>query len=226
MSEVFTTEEHPLPAVLMHWAHLVSFITLAVTGLLIYYTPSGWNMGVVRNFHFVMMFVFFYTAIIRIYWAFFGRGSANTGKTTVIPDWKHFSPEAANKGKLIEWVKYYLFISKYKPRTSKYGTLQKLSYAVVFPVLIFGMALTGFSLWEPTQPYLGWFIDLFSSLDVLRTVHLLGCWLMLMVFMIHLYLVLFEEPGQAATMLFRFVPEKHRPASMRNTGGVTEAAKH
>ena len=225
MSEVFTTEEHPLPAVLLHWAHLISFISLAFTGLAIYYSPAGWNMAIIRNVHFTMMFVFFYTTIIRFYWAFFGKGSANTGKTSVVPDWKHFAPESANKGKLLEWIKYYLFISKYKPRTSKYGTMQKLSYALVFPVLIFGMALTGFSLWEPTQPYLTWFINLFASLDVLRTVHLLGCWLMLTVFCIHLYLVMFEEPGQAATMLFRFVPEKHRPASMRDAGGVTGAAK-
>ena len=226
MAEVFTTEEHPLPAVVLHWCHLVSFITLAVTGLVIYYAPNMWNIEVFRNFHFVMMFVFFYTTIIRIYWAFFGKGSANTGKTTVVPDYKHFSPEAANKGKLMEWVKYYTFLSKYKPTTSKYGTLQKLSYAVIFPVLIFLMALTGFSLWEPTQPYLMWFINLFSSLDVLRTVHLLGCWAMLCVFLIHIYLVLFEEPGQAATMLFRFIPSRHRKAGTAGaSGAVAGAAK-
>ena len=225
MSEVFTTEEHPLPAVLLHWAHLISFISLAFTGLAIYYSPAGWNMAIIRNVHFVMMFVFFYTTIIRFYWAFFGKGSANTGKTAVVPDWKHFSPEAANKGKLIGWIKYYTFLSKYKPRTSKYGTLQKLSYALIFPALILLMSLTGFALWSGTQPYLWWFINLFLTPDTIRTIHLLGCWAMLMVFMIHIYLVLFEEPGQAATMLFRFVPEKHRPASMRNTGGASEAAK-
>jgi len=224
MAEVFTTEEHPLPAVLLHWAHLVSFLTLAVTGLVIYYAPGLWSIEVFRNFHFVMMFVFIYTTIIRIYWAFFGKGSADTGQTKLIPDYKHFALDKASWREFVPWVKYYTFMSKYKPTTSKYGTMQIMTYGYAFPLLILCMALTGFSLWEPTQPYLGWFINLFSSLDTLRVVHLLGCWAMLAVFFIHFYLVLFEEPGQAATMLFRFVPSRHRGAD-KSAGSVAGAAK-
>ena len=41
MSHKLTRLEHPIPAVLMHWAHLLSFFVLIATGLHIMLTPTG-----------------------------------------------------------------------------------------------------------------------------------------------------------------------------------------
>ncbi len=81
MSHRVTVQEHPWPTVILHWAHLISFLILAFTGLAIHYKPSGWPMGTIINLHYLNMFVFVCTTIIRIYWAFMGAGSANTGST-------------------------------------------------------------------------------------------------------------------------------------------------
>ena len=58
MSHKVTVEEHPLPAVVLHWVHLISFLILAFTGLAIHYKPSGWPMGSIVNLHYLNMFVF------------------------------------------------------------------------------------------------------------------------------------------------------------------------
>ncbi len=225
MAEAFTVEEHPLTAVVLHWVHLVSFLSLAVTGLLIWAAPVGWNIAAARNFHFVMMFVFVLTTIVRIYWAFLGRGSADTGKTTLVRDYKHFAPEAANKGLFIEWIKYYLFVRKSKPPVPKYGTLQKMTYGILFPVSILLMALTGFAMWSNTAAAMMWFTNLLGGLDTVRMWHLFLCWIMLIFVAIHVYLVVFEEPVQLYSMLFHVMPEKYRPRSMRGVKGAAEAAK-
>ena len=77
MSHKFTRLEHPWPAVLMHWAHLLAFFVLIGTGLQIH-AHSAWfgPIGTVSQVHFVAMYVFILTTIVRIYWAFFGAGSA------------------------------------------------------------------------------------------------------------------------------------------------------
>lgn len=222
----FTVQEHPLPAVLTHWAHLISFISLAVTGLLIYAAPYGWNMDAIRTVHFVMMFVFFFTFIIRLYWAFLGRGSADTGQTAVERDYKHFWVEKANKGKLVPYIKYYLFLSKTRPAVAKYNPLQKMAYGLMFPVLIIWMSVTGFAIWANTPVWMfGWLLNLTGGPDMLRLLHYLGCWAMILVFMVHLYLVVFEDPVEAYSMLFHVMPEKYLPAWLKKSKPATEAAK-
>ena len=74
--EAHTVYEHPIPAVIMHWFHLVTFLVLAFTGLVIHFQPIGWPMSTIINLHFLCMFIFVATAITRIYWAFMGMGSA------------------------------------------------------------------------------------------------------------------------------------------------------
>jgi Ni/Fe-hydrogenase 1 B-type cytochrome subunit len=226
MSEAFTVQEHPLPAVLLHWAHLISFIILAVTGLLIYAAPQGWNMDAIRTIHFVVMFVFFFTFIIRVYWAFLGEGSADTGKTAIIRDYEHFVPAPGNKGKFVPYIKYYLFLSKTRPAVAKYNPLQKLAYGAAFPVLIIWMSVTGFAIWSNTPAWMfGWFVNLVGGLGTVRLVHYIGCWLMIVVFMVHLYLVVFEDPVEAYSMLFHVMPDKYLPDSVRDTKVAAEAAK-
>ena len=43
MSHKLTRLEHPWPAVLMHWAHLLSFFVLIATGLAIHAHPTAFG---------------------------------------------------------------------------------------------------------------------------------------------------------------------------------------
>lgn len=197
----------------MHWVHLVSFLTLAVTGILIQQAPLGVPMEMVRNIHFILMFIFVATTVVRIYWALVGR-SANSGSTLVIPDRIHFGIEKSNRGQFFQYIKYYTFLRRTRPPVPKYNPLQKMTYSLLFPLGVLWMALTGFSIWTNTAAAMSWFTNLVGGLDQMRLLHYFGMWAMIVFFMIHLYLVAVEEPLQFLTMLFHYAPgESDAPVS-------------
>jgi len=222
--EAHTVYEHPIPAVIMHWFHLVTFLVLAFTGLVIHFQPIGWPMSTIINLHFLCMFIFVATAITRIYWAFMGMGSADLGEEKIRRDYKHFAINRKWAHDFWPYAKYYLFISKTRPKTAKYNPLQALTYGYLFPLLILCMALTGFSLYAPLAGYFGWVITALGGLNQVRLVHFLLCCVMLAVFLIHLYLVVMEDPVQVYSMLFHIMPEKYLPAFVRERAKAAQTA--
>lgn len=184
-----THEEHPLPASLMHWAHLISLIVLTVTGLYIHWPWTPGLMGIMRNTHFVFMYVFIFTAIIRVYWAFFGAGSAPLGSHEKIPDYKFFGPQRENRGTIGGTIKYYTFFGKEAPPVSKYNGLQKGTY-VFWLFLIAYQAITGFALWSPTAAYFLPLTYVVGGVIVMRMLHYLGMWLFLITVAVHIYLAI------------------------------------
>jgi Ni/Fe-hydrogenase 1 B-type cytochrome subunit len=210
MSHYETLEEHPLPAVVMHWVHLLSFFALIITGLLIHQPVNGIDMGVVRNIHFIVMFVFMLNVVVRVYWAFMGMGSADHDSVRLKRDWKWFVYEQTNKGTFWPSLKYYLFLQKERPYTSKYNPLQKLTYGTVFPLLAVVMAVTGFAMWTPSAAYFAWLTDILGGQNGVRLIHYFSMWIFIVLFMVHLYLVFFEDLKELWLMLFYWVPEKYR----------------
>ena len=211
MSHTLTRLEHPWPAVLLHWAHLLSFFVLIATGLQIHAHAEWFGpLGAIQQVHFVVMYVFILTTVIRIYWAFFGTGSAALGGLTKQRDWKFFGLSWADWKSLPHWIAYYLFLRKTRPPMAKYNPLQKLTYVLLFPLGILVMALSGFAMVPPTQNSMGWFSTIFGGLNGVRLMHYETMWVLIVFFMIHLYLVIVEDPAEAAIMLVRTVPESMR----------------
>lgn len=227
MAHGVTRLEHPWPAVIMHWLHLLSFFVLIVTGLVIHaHTAALGTTGFNRQVHFIAMFVFVLTTITRIYWAFFGAGSAASGGLVRKRDWKFFGLNGHDFRTFGSWIAYYLFLRRSKPSHEKYNPLQKLTYVLLFPLSILVMALSGFSMFQPTAEAMAWFTNAFGGLNGVRLMHYLTMWVMIVFFMIHLYLVVAEEPVQAASMLTRTVPEDRRVPgdypSTTGSGGTAE----
>lgn len=188
---VATREEHPLPAVLMHWAYLVSMVVLIFTGFYIHSPFFAGAMGTMRTLHFIFMFALIYVAIIRVYWAFFGAGSANPGERRKIRDYKHFLPERENRGKLVPIISYYLFLRRTHPATAKYNPLQKGTYGL-WLLLIVAQALTGFMLWTPTADNMQAFTYALGGPDIVRIIHYLTMWGFIVTTMVHIYLSVAE----------------------------------
>jgi Ni/Fe-hydrogenase 1 B-type cytochrome subunit len=211
MIERATRSEHPWPAVVMHWLHIVTFFVLVITGFMIHAHVSGAiPFGTVRQIHFVTMYVFVLTAITRIYWAFFGGGSSPLGQTYKVRDWRFFVLNREDWKSLGKWISYYLFIRKTRPFTDKYNPLQKLTYGLLFPLGILILALTGFALFQPTQAAMSWFANIFGGLNGVRLIHYWTMWAMLILFLIHLYLAVFEDVVQVPIMFIRYVPHRFR----------------
>jgi len=145
------------------------------------------------------MFVVILVAIVRVYWAFFGAGSAGAGSRIKVRDSTHFGPESQNKGQGIETVKYYLFLRRTHPRTAKYNTLQKGTY-VFWLILIALQAVTGFSLWVVTAAFFSALTYAVGGPVVMREIHYLIMWLFIVTAAVHIYLSAAEAPWQLPLM--------------------------
>ena len=211
MSDKESRQEHPLPAVLTHWVHLLSFFILIVTGLLIH-TPLSQvaTMQTVKQIHFISMYVFILTTVVRIYWAFFGGGSACIASVKKIRDYKHFAMTRLDWRTMGEWIKYYLFLRKTRPYTPKYNPLQKITYGYLFPLGTVFMALTGFALFQPTAAAMTWWANIFGGQNGTRLAHYWAMWVLIVFFMVHLYLVFAEDFKELPNMLVRYVPKGDR----------------
>ncbi|MHB8762249.1 MAG: Ni/Fe-hydrogenase, b-type cytochrome subunit [Coriobacteriia bacterium] len=196
MAHVTTREEHPWPAIVMHWFHLVSIIVLTYTGFYIHRPFGPGSMDLMRTLHFVFMFVLIFSAIVRVYWAFMGRGSAAQGSRRKIPDYRHFGPQRENKGQAWETAKYYLFLRKTHPLGAKYNALQKATY-LFWLVLIVLQAVTGFAIWTNTAEVLLPLTYAVGGLDVMRMIHYLIMWVFIITTAVHVYLSIAEAPWQA-----------------------------
>jgi Ni/Fe-hydrogenase 1 B-type cytochrome subunit len=201
MAGFTTREEHPLPAILMHWVHLVSMFVLIFTGFYIHYPFFAGAMGAMRTSHFVAMFVLVATAVLRVYWAFAGRGSAGSGSRRLVPDWTHFLPERANRGKALETLEYYLFLRKSHPAGAKFNTLQKGTYAL-WLLLIAVQAVTGLAMWSPTAGAFQPLTYALGGVTQVRVDHYLVMWLFIVTLMIHVYLSVAEAWVQLPIMFF------------------------
>jgi Ni/Fe-hydrogenase 1 B-type cytochrome subunit len=211
MSHKLTRLEHPWPAVIMHWAHLLSFFVLIATGLAIHaHSNVIGSIQFVTQTHFVVQFVFILTTVTRIYWAFAGAGSAPVGGLVRHRDWRFFGLAGADWKALPHWLAYYLFLRKDHPHAIKYNPLQKLTYVLFFPLGILVMALSGFTMFAPTADAMAWFANMFGGLNGVRLMHYWTMWILIAFFMVHLYLVIVEDPAEAAVMLVRTVPRNMR----------------
>ena len=208
-----TRTEHPWPAVIMHWIHLISFFALIGTGLLIHSpVTSIATMQTVDQIHFIAMFVFILTTVVRIYWAFFGAGSGNLASLRRSRDYTHFALSRLDMKSSGQWIRYYLFLRRSHPYAPKYNPLQKLTYGYFFPLGIFAMALTGFAMYTPTATAMSWLPSILGGQNGVRLAHYFGMWILFSVFLIHFYLVLAEDLKELPNMWFRYVPRRYRVA--------------
>jgi Ni/Fe-hydrogenase 1 B-type cytochrome subunit len=211
MSEIVTPEEHPVTAMVIHWVHLISMFVLIWTGFYIHYPWFAGAMGAMQQWHFVAMWVFILTTIVRIYWAFFGAGSANGGSTVKVRDAKHFLPEKSNKGELWPTLKYYVFLSKSHTPPAKYNPLQKIAYNAI-PVLVLLQAITGFALYQPFAAFFAPMTTMLGGLGQVRMYHYLIMYLFIVFLMIHIYLSAVEEPQEFPAMFWGIRTRNKKPA--------------
>ena len=208
MAGFTTREEHPLPAVAMHWVHMLSMLALIFSGFYIHAPFFAGAMSLMRETHFVAMFVLVATVVLRVYWAFAGAGSAGSGSRRRVSDWRHFAPEKANHGEALETLKYYLFLRRSHPPTAKFNTLQKGTYAL-WLLLIAVQAVTGLAMWSPTAAALQPLTYALGGVTQIRVDHYLVMWLFIVTLMIHVYLSMAEAWVQVAIM---FLWKETRPS--------------
>ena len=207
MAKHTTRAEHPISTVITHWIHIVALFTLMFTGLWIHDPFTSWSFHTVRYVHLFAAFFLVGTGVFRVYWGFFGQGSADVGGTKRIKDWHFFFPQKENKGTFWEVVKYYLFLRKTHPCTAKYNPLQKLAYGCLLFAIILD-AFTGLAMLHVTQPLFVSVTYWLGGTQMIRELHYIAMWLFIVITAAHIYIVAIEAPWEIPLM---FLWKEGRP---------------
>jgi len=145
-------------------------------------------MNLIRNLHFIFMYLLIINGVIRFYFSFFGKNKDYDQILLNKQDVKNIWPQT----------KYYLFIGKH-PETGKYNPLQKIAY-IALPIMSVFQAFTGAILYWPVK-FAG-LADYFGGLASVRGIHYIVMWLFIVVVAIHVYLVFTAAYEQFLFMFF------------------------
>ena len=196
----------------MHAIHLVSMLSLIFTGFYIRSPFFSGGMGTMRTIHQIAMWTFVLTVVTRIYWSFFGAGSAPPGGRVKGPDYKWFSPfRRVGEATFRETIKYYLFLRKTYPSVYKFNPLQKYTYLIWAFILTPLALLTGLALWTPTQSFFEPMTYALGGLGAMRGYHYLVMWAFIIMVGIHFYLTVAEVLREWRMMFAWREPEVGAP---------------
>ncbi len=182
----------------MHWAAAASIAVLVATGFYIgrpYFAPApaetadAFVMGTMRFLHFAAAAVLVATAIVRIYWLFAGNRYERLTALFPITSGK----DLRNLGLIAK--KYLLMRWESGPHYLGHNPLQQVAYTALYAVV--GLqVLTGFALYGMADPdgffyrVLGWEALFLGGLPVVRFIHHVLTWVILIFVPIHVYLAL------------------------------------
>jgi len=207
MTKKISPSEHPVTPVALHWLHLGSLVVLTVTGIQIHALPlAERSSSSIGNLHIPAMLLFMATTILRYLWAFLGDGSSARGTYELEDDWRHFMFHKGDLRAAVQWLARYFFLRQDAPESRKYNPLQLAMYAVVFPLLILAMSLTGLALWPAFSETMAWLTSALGGEAGVRTVHYLAMWILVACTGLHLYAAILDGAGRITAMLFRYVP--------------------
>ncbi|MCX7794055.1 MAG: Ni/Fe-hydrogenase, b-type cytochrome subunit [Thermodesulfovibrionales bacterium] len=194
------------PVRLTHWLNVLSIIMLSITGYYIgnpfihAHSSTQYIMGWMRFLHFVFAYVFTFSFIIRIYWAFAGNPYAG---------WRVFNPFSIEKIKdVFQILQFYLLLKKDVPPALKkpgHAALAAYAYFGLF-ILFIIQILTGFALYSQSHVGFiwklagGWLLTFFVD-NTLRLYHHLIMWLIIAFVLIHVYISWFVDRAEKSGVI-------------------------
>ncbi|HTP98442.1 MAG TPA: Ni/Fe-hydrogenase, b-type cytochrome subunit [Casimicrobiaceae bacterium] len=189
------------PVRIWHWVVVLSMIALAVTGYLIG-SPlpaiggepyDTYLFAYIRMIHFIAAWVFVVAFAVRIYWAFVGNHHARS--IFLPPVWSF----AWWRG-LFSQGRYYLFLKRESDLWVGHNPLAQLAMFAMFTLGAIFMIVTGLALYSEQWGWgllpmnlTGWVFALFGGPQMVRTLHHLCMWYLLLFAFIHIYMVFRED---------------------------------
>jgi len=181
----------------MHWLAAASLVALVVTGFYIgrpYFAPAPGQtvdlfvMGSMRFIHFVAAGVLVATGIVRVYWLFGGNRYERLSAL--------FPLSRKDFRNLLRVVgKYATFRGASGPYFVGHNPLQQLAYTA-FYIVIIAQISTGFALYGLANPdgffyrAFGWESLFLGGVPVVRFIHHVLTWVILVFVPVHVYLAL------------------------------------
>ena len=189
------------PVRFWHWAMTLLMVVLVATGILIG-TPLpstggeatfSYYFATIRLIHFIAGMLFGVLFLVRIVWAVIGNRHA---RAIFIPPvwsgewWKGLFGQAA----------YYLFLRKESELWVGHNPLAQLAMFFMYVLGTLVIVLTGFSLYAEQYGWgsawmaaFGWVNVLLGGSAMVRTIHHLAMWYLVLFAVVHMYMVFRED---------------------------------
>jgi Ni/Fe-hydrogenase 1 B-type cytochrome subunit len=189
------------PVRLWHWVMMVAMLVLGATGYLIGSPPpsvggeatESYFFAWIRTLHFIAAMVFAVMFLVRVYWAFVGNHSSRA----------IFLPPVWNAGwwkGLFSQMGYYLFLRRDSELWVGHNPLAQLAMFAMYTLGTIFIIVTGFALyagqwgWGTWQMNaMGWVFVLLGDPQMVRTLHHLAMWYLVLFAVIHVYMVFRED---------------------------------
>ncbi len=189
------------PVRLWHWLMMLAMIVLAVTGYLIGSplpaiggeATFSYFFATIRMIHFIAAMLFAVLFIVRIYWAIAGNHHA---RSIFLPPllsgewWRGVFSQAG----------YYLFLKRESDLWVGHNPLAQLAMFLMYTLGAIVIILTGFSLFAEQYGWgsawmnaFGWVNVLLGGSQMVRTIHHLAMWYLVLFAVIHMYMVFRED---------------------------------
>ncbi len=186
------------PVRILHWIHVASILTLAITGIYIgepfIWTALGREARVpvtdgVRLVHFIAAYVCGLGFFSRAFWFLFGNEYAS---------WRGWIPTDRERWVFL-WrqMKYYLFIERKRPEYLGHNPVAGFSYFLLGIVIVL-QGITGFALYSAPYPSGFWhatfgrLLNLFGD-PLLRTTHHILMYFFGIFLVTHLYMAILAD---------------------------------
>jgi len=192
---------YEVPVRIWHWAMVLAMIVLAVTGYLIgdplpaiggepYDT---YFFAWIRILHFSASWLFIVLFAVRIYWAIVGNHHA---RSIFLPP---FLSGAWWRG-MGSQLRYYLFLKDESDLWVGHNPLAQVAMFFMYTLGTLFIIVTGLALYSEqwgwgTLPMklFGWVFVLFGDPQMVRTLHHLAMWYLLLFALVHVYMVFRED---------------------------------
>jgi Ni/Fe-hydrogenase 1 B-type cytochrome subunit len=189
------------PVRIWHWVMMLAMLVLVPTGYLIgspWWGPREeasftYFFGNVRMAHFIAAMIFVVAFLVRLYWAIVGNHHARA--IFIPPVW---SPTWWRG--MFQQAGYYLFMKKESPLWIGHNPLAQFAMWAMYVLGSFVIILTGLSLYSEQFGWgsvwmnlFGWVNVLLGSSQMVRTVHHLSMWYLLLFAIVHIYMVFRED---------------------------------
>ena len=189
------------PVRIWHWVMMIAIFILIPTGYLIGSPWSGprgdaalsYFFGNVRVIHFCAGMIFAVAFAVRVYWAIVGNHHARA--IFIPPVW---SGRWWNG--MFSQAKYYLFIKRESALWIGHNPLAQFAMFAMYVLGSVVIIVTGLALYAEQwgwgsswMQFFGWVFVLFGEPQMVRTVHHLAMWYLMIFAIVHMYMVFRED---------------------------------
>jgi Ni/Fe-hydrogenase 1 B-type cytochrome subunit len=197
------------PVRLWHWVTMLAIFVLAATGYLIGdplpalggEPAFSYFFGYIRMIHFIAGMILVVAFAVRIYWAFAGNHHARS--IFYVPFWSG----AWWRG-LGSQIAYYLFLRRDSHLWLGHNPLAQAAMFFMFTLGTLFLIVTGLALYAEQWGWgsgwmnaFGWVFVLFGDPQMVRTLHHLAMWYLVLFALVHIYMVFREDVMSGQTMI-------------------------